>query len=254
MTPTQAAIPDMERFEKPENGSTSLMKIVERAVFDPNFDAAKLAVLLDVKLKFEADEARKAYITAMQQFKANPPEINKTKHVSFPTKGGDKTEYDHAELHVIVPLIAGALRAVGITHSWRCSDANGRTTVTCVLTHSMGHSEDAATLSGPPDTSGGKNSIQAIGSTVTYLERYTLLSATGLAALGMDDDGKTEGMPSQSITDYLTQLRDDSNLIDLRVHFNEAYQKAKDAKDTDAQARFIRLYEEKKKEFREHKQ
>jgi len=40
-----------------------------------------------------------------------------------------------------------------------------------------------------PDSSGGKNSIQAIGSTISYLERYTFMAATGLAAKGMDDDG-----------------------------------------------------------------
>ena len=31
--------------------------------------------------------------------------------------------------------------------------------------------------------------IQAIGSTVTYLERYTLLAVTGLAVAGTDTDG-----------------------------------------------------------------
>ena len=36
--------------------------------------------------------------------------------------------------------------------------------------------------------SGSKNSIQAVGSTVTYLQRYTLLAVTGLAAKGQDSD------------------------------------------------------------------
>ena len=45
-------------------------------------------------------------------------------------------------------------------------------------------------LSAPPDSSGSKNSIQAIASTLTYLQRYTLLSITGLAASEADDDGR----------------------------------------------------------------
>ena len=45
------------------------------------------------------------------------------------------------------------------------------------------------TLSASADNSGSKNSIQAIGSTVTYLQRYTLLAITGLATEDMDDDG-----------------------------------------------------------------
>ena len=51
----------------------------------------------------------------------------------------------------------------------------------------MGHSE-STTLEAAADQSGGKNAIQAIGSTVTYLERYTLLALTGLAT-HEDDDG-----------------------------------------------------------------
>jgi hypothetical protein len=46
-------------------------------------------------------------------------------------------------------------------------------------------------LESAPDESGGKNSIQAIASAVSYLERYTLLAATGLAVKGMDNDGRT---------------------------------------------------------------
>jgi hypothetical protein len=249
---TQAVLPEIGERRKPENGSTALMRTIDKAIFDPAFDAAKLAVLLEVKLKFEADEARKAYITAIQQFKANPPEINKTKHVEFPTTGGGRTSYDHAELPIITEAIAQGLRAVGITHAWRCSDANGRTTVTCVLTHGMGHSEDAATLSGPPDTSGGKNSIQAIGSTVTYLQRYTLLAATGLAATGMDNDGKTEGMPEDAIQDYCIQFQDASGMEELKRYFADGWEKAKKADDNSAKERLRKVYEQRKKELRSH--
>jgi len=40
-----------------------------------------------------------------------------------------------------------------------------------------------------PDTSGSKNSIQAVGSTVSYLQRYTLYSILGLASKDADTDG-----------------------------------------------------------------
>ena len=45
----------------------------------------------------------------------------------------------------------------------------------------------------PLDTSGGKNNIQAMGSAVSYLERYTLLAITGLSTKEMDDDGRGAG-------------------------------------------------------------
>jgi hypothetical protein len=66
--------------------------------------------------------------------------------------------------------------------------------VTCILSHKDGHREET-TLSGPFDHSGNKNAVQAIGSGVAYLQRYTLKAAVGVAA-GHDDDGRSSGTPA----------------------------------------------------------
>jgi hypothetical protein len=76
--------------------------------------------------------------------------------------------------------------------SWRTSQPEGSVTVTCEISHSLGHSESTS-LTAPPDNSGSKNTIQAIGSTVSYLERYTILALTGLATFDMDNDGNAGG-------------------------------------------------------------
>src|SRR5690606_5500273 len=61
------------------------------------------------------------------------------------------------------------------------------------------------------DSSGSKNAIQAIGSTLTYLQRYTLIQALGLAASD-DDDGQTHGKTEDQIAtiseDQQMQLRE----------------------------------------------
>jgi hypothetical protein len=76
-----------------------------------------------------------------------------------------------------------------------------------------GHHEET-TLSSSPDDSGGKNSIQAIGSAVTYLQRYTLLALTGLATREQDNDGKTEDVKYISDKQKSTII-DMFNSIDL---------------------------------------
>ena len=53
--------------------------------------------------------------------------------------------------------------------------------MTCVLSHRDGHFEET-TLTAGRDDSGKKNAIQQVGSTITYLQRYTLKAALGLAA------------------------------------------------------------------------
>lgn len=156
--------------------------------------AEQLALMLDTQLRWEANEARKAFIDALQLFNQNPPEVKKTHTVEYVNKDGSKTKYKHAELDKASVILRKALLKVGITFSWRPSEKDGRVVVTCVFRHRMGHCEDMATLSGPADTSGGKNSVQAIGSTNYYLERYTLLAACGLAPEA-DTDGVTNVDP-----------------------------------------------------------
>jgi hypothetical protein len=140
------------------------------------------------------------------------------------------------------------LQAVGIIQTWRSTDLNGKTTVTCIL-EGFGHTKEGSTLSGPADTSGGKNSIQAIGSTSTYLQRYTLLMTCGIVARGTDDDGKTEGMSEDAIADYAIQMQDDSNFDDLKKHFAECWEKAKKANDRSAMDRLRKVYETRKREL-----
>ncbi len=150
-------------------------------------DLAHLEKMMELQERHEANEARKAFHVAMADFKKNPPEILKSKKVSYTTDKGT-TEYSHAELGEITTAVGAALAEHGLNATWK-TEQEGGVKVTCTITHKLGHSQEASLFS-PPDTSGGKNSIQAIGSTITYLQRYTLLALTGLAAHDQDDDGK----------------------------------------------------------------
>jgi hypothetical protein len=147
--------------------------------------------MMDLQVRYEENEARKAYHEAMAAFKANPPEIGKDKMVSF--KVGDRTTaYTHASLANVTDKINRALSEHGLSAGWTTVQNEKGITVTCTITHKLGHSQSTS-LTAAPDTSGSKNAIQAIGSTVSYLERYTILALTGLATHDMDDDGGKGG-------------------------------------------------------------
>lgn len=176
---------DIQKTESPLMAAAALVKT------DGNMDVAKLKELLDVQERWEATQAKKAFVQAMAKFKENPPEILKDKNVNYQTSKGT-TDYKHATLHNVTSKINTELSKHGLTASWVTSQDNGSVKVTCKITHIMGHSEETC-LSAPPDNTGSKNVIQAIGSTVTYLQRYTLLALTGLATYDQDDDGKSTG-------------------------------------------------------------
>lgn len=153
-------------------------------------DVEKLAKLMDLQERWEANNARRAYVAAMAEFKKNAPTILKGQEVDFTTKAGSRTNYKYADLaHVCASVVAG-LAEHGLSHNWITTQDGGRVRVTCAITHSDGHTEQGAALEAPHDSSGGKNEVQSLGSTVTYLQRYTLLAAVGLAAGGTDNDGR----------------------------------------------------------------
>lgn len=226
--------------------ASSLMKIIDRAAMDPQFDVAKLEQLLAVKERWEATEAKKAFVVAMAQFKANPPAIIKGKAVDIP--GGAK--FSHATLAAVCDGVVAALSQHGFSHKWEVAQADKLITVTCVITHQLGHQE-RTTLSGAPDDSGKKNAIQQVGSTVTYLQRYTLMAATGLAAKDMDNDGggggSELGLEDGVVADHLAAIDSASDEKALREAFGLAYSAAQKAKDKPSQRRFMDAKDAKKK-------
>lgn len=159
-------------------------------------DLATLEKFLDLREREEKNQARKQYIKAMAAFKASPPEILKQTSVSYKTSTGT-TAYNHASLDHVADEINIALSQHGLFASWPQKQTDNSITVTCRITHEDGHYEETS-LTALSDMSGGKNAIQGLGSTITYLQRYTILAITGLAAKGMDNDGV--GVPAEYIT------------------------------------------------------
>ena len=183
------------------------MALIEMAVAQ-GADVDKLQKLFELQLRWEQNEAKKAFIVALNAFKSNPPKIRRDKTVDFTSQKG-RTHYKHASLDSVSDLIGSALAAVGISHRWETEQADGGLIrVTCILTHSLGHSERVSLQAGR-DESGNKNNIQAVGSTVSYLQRYTLLTATGMAVNDSDDDGmqgKAKEFPAAEKTSLLDEI------------------------------------------------
>jgi hypothetical protein len=149
-------------------------------------DLDRLERLMRMQTEWEANEARKAFTVAMAAFKAEPLEIFKRKEVKFLD-----VHYFHAELADITDVLVPAMSRHGLLHRWETDNESpdGTIVVSCVITHVLGHSERVK-LVGKADASGKKNPIQAIGSAVQYLQRYTLLAATGMSTKSTDDDGR----------------------------------------------------------------
>jgi hypothetical protein len=167
--------------------------------------------MMDLLERNERHEAEKAYNEALAAFKAKDIRIVKHKLVDFLNNKGGRTSYKHAELDDVVRAVGPELSAHGFAWSWKTSQAGRDITVVCTLRHRLGHTETVQ-LTAQPDETGGKNAIQAIISTTTYLQRHTLKQITGVAEAGEDDDGQGGAAAplsklAQGWVDYIISVR-----------------------------------------------
>lgn len=198
-------------------------------------------------------EAKVAFAESFKKFKDEAPKILKTKHVSFESRDTTKpaTSYWHVELDKACDLLIPALLKVGITHRWKSTDLpGGATRVTCYLRHSLGYEEEGASLAGPSDQSGGKNPIQGVGSSVSYLERYTFLATCGIVAAGKDDDGNDSLSDDQQT--LLNDIRNASTREDLTESYKVATKEALRASDKTLIGLILDAKNARGKELTEH--
>lgn len=170
------------------------MEMLDRAI-STGASTDTLAKLMDLQERWEKSQARRAFDAAVADAKAEIPVIVKNRVVDFTTSKG-RTTYRHEDLAEIARTVDPILTKHGLSYRFRMSsEPNQPVLVTCILSHRDGYFEEN-TLSAGRDDSGSKNSIQAVGSTITYLQRYTLKGSLGLAAAS-DDDARTAAVASE---------------------------------------------------------
>jgi hypothetical protein len=168
-----------------------------------NASIEQMAQLLDLQIRYEDNEAKKAYNVAMAKFRSECPTIKKTRK-------GHNTMY--AGLAETIEQVKPFLAKNGLSYHWKTTQPDGKITVECVVTHELGHSE-STTLGAGADKTGSKNDIQAIGSSVAYLERYTLSAILGLSSREIDDNGES----SEGSMEFITE----SNAMDIEALISE---------------------------------
>ena len=241
---------EIVQFEPVPSTAMTPMAMVAQAVAS-GASIETLEKLLALQERFEAGQARKAFDNAVSAAKGEIKPIVKDKTVGYEGRGGGKTSYTHETLGQIASMIDPILHAHGLSYRFRAEQGEKGISVTCILSHRDGFSEET-TLSAGADTSGSKNSIQAIGSTTTYLQRYTLKLALGLATTDRDDDGQNSEAPqisgaAQAAIDLIESCK---TLADLQAwkEKNDPVVQKLDRNDADT---VVRAWRNRAREIRE---
>lgn len=189
------APPPVVRREEPVH------PLVQHAIHQGlSLDPATMEKLMDLQERYETRQAEKAFADAMVRLKADlPAVIAHDGEVDYKNNSGVRTHFTHATLAGVMRAIAPHLTAHGFSLSYPSQSTKNGVEVFCEITHCDGHSKRFGPATGQPDTSGGKNAIQGIASTMTYLRRHLTLLALGLATDDMngEPEAPTERDPNR---------------------------------------------------------
>lgn len=193
------------KIEKTEQRMPAVtpMQMLQIAI-EQNADMEKLQKLMDLQERWEANQARKAFDAAISAAKSEIKPIIKNREVDFTSQKG-RTRYDYEDLAQIAEHVDPILSRYGLSYRHRSKQDGKKLSITCIVSHRDGHFEET-TLSADNDDTGNKNNIQGIGSTATFLQRYTLKLALGLAA-AKDDDARTASQHPRITADQALNVR-----------------------------------------------
>ncbi len=161
------------------------MELIASIARDPSVPIDRIAALVGLQERMEARDAERQFNAAMARLQPQLPAIQKRGQVAF-----KDTKYSFARYEDIDDAIRPLLCAEGFSLSFDSAAVDGRPVYTGTLAHAAGHSKTASMIL-PADTSGAKNGIQAIGSTVSYAKRYLVGMLLNVITRGQDDDAQS---------------------------------------------------------------
>lgn len=208
-----APVPADSRHHKP---SDAHLDMILRAARDPSIDVDKMERLIALHRQMMLDEAKRQFIQAKITIRPLLPKVEKRGLIEIADKSTKAViqSTPFARFEDIHDAVFPVLIAHGFDLDYRTDEKDGRVKVTAVLSHVAGHSEETS-LFGPLDTSGSKNNIQGVGSTLSYLKRYTMCALLNIRTADkgeFDDDGNVAGdldpnKPSTISAEQVAELR-----------------------------------------------
>lgn len=171
-----------------------LLQVIARAARDPSVDIDKMERLLAMQERVQERQARQAFTEAKIAMRPELPEVTMKGLIRIVKDGKTIQETPFARFEDIHEAVMPILTRHGFDLSFRngLSD-DGKVRVTTILSH-VGGCQEETNFDLPHDSSGSKNSVQAVGSSTSYGKRYGTLSILNIKVSG-EDDNATAAVP-----------------------------------------------------------
>lgn len=179
----------------PVSESATILQVIQRAAADPQCDIEKMERLMAMHERMQARSAEAEFNAAMARMQIEMPSI--AERGAIKVNGSVRSNY--ATFEDINDVVKPVMKEYGFAISFRVDNEGSMIKVTGVLMHQAGHREETSMLL-PSDSSGSKNSVQAVGSSVSYGKRYVMSALLNITTRGEDDDGYA-AVPAATVTD-----------------------------------------------------
>ena len=196
-----AAAPPSEPQPPSAAGGGGLLAMIERLATNPQLNIEVFDRLLAARRSEEDRAAERAFNLAMSLAKGELQPVLKTRDVDYPSKkeGGTRVKYRYEAFADVARVVDPVFAAHGLAYRFSVEQGGELVKVTCIVSHADGYSERVKLETKVDPGSTGMSMVQALGSSLTYLQRYSLRAAIGLAA-AVDDDGRGAGGTSPRIS------------------------------------------------------
>ena len=181
----------------PSDSPSTALVLIEKVALDPRVDVEKLERVIAMYERLKAKEAELAYNAAKGRIlkKLARIKIVKNRSVLYEIENGkpQKGTYEafkYAPLEEIDkhlrPLLAK--EDMDLSYSDEPREGGG-ILIRGRLKHLPGGHYEDSFMPAPLDTSGGKSTVQGVGSTNSFLRRYVACNIFNIVVVGNDDDG-----------------------------------------------------------------
>ena len=189
------------------------MQVIERVATSPEADVEKLERMMAMHERVQDRSAKQAFTADLATMQTDLPRIAER------GEGHNKAKY--ALLEDINDALRPILHRHGFAVTFRIKHEEKVMWITTVLSHREGHSEETS-IPLALDTSGSKNAVQAVGSTISYGKRYGICALLNIST-GDDVDGAVLGQGEDDINAELAAIRGAKTMQELQAEFTQAY-------------------------------
>lgn len=170
--------------------SATILQVIQRAAADPQCDIEKMERLMAMHERMQSRSAEAEFNAAMARMQIELPSIAE--------RGKGHGNITFAKMEDINDVVKPIMKEHGFAVSFRVDHEGSMIKITGVLMHQGGHREETSMVL-PSDTSGSKNAVQAVGSSVSYGKRYVMSALLNITTRGEDDDGHA-AVPVATVT------------------------------------------------------